>query len=74
MKLYELSNLWIARNKTEDFNILVVANCENEALDIAKDYAKDAKLTMDWTVTPVDDENAKTTRFDCDYAITNEKE
>jgi len=67
MKINQLFNLWVAYNATEDFQVLVIADCEVEALEVAKGYFEDANmLTDEIQITEFEDVN---TRFDCDYAI-----
>ena len=71
MKITELNNLYVATNDNE-FKVLVVAQEENEAVDIAKKYYADNALSFDVIrVEPFEDIN---TVFDCDYAISGADE
>jgi hypothetical protein len=63
------TNLFIGYNRTEKFRILIVADGEEEALEIATDYAKDADFNEpeDWCI--LEAEKIDNLRFDCDYVI-----
>ncbi len=80
MKLFDMTNLFIARNKVEKdgvvldkMTIAVLADDETEALDIAKGYGEDIGLSVDrndsWEVeeTQVD---LFAINFDCDRIIS----
>lgn len=66
MKVADMNNLWIGRNEKEDFNVLICANEEKEAQQIANEYAEDAGLTGEFFIEDFDID----TRIDCDYILT----
>lgn len=66
MKITDMNNLWIGHNETEDFNILICANEEKEAQEIADEYAKDTGLKGKFIICDFDMD----TRIDCDYILT----
>lgn len=66
MFISDMTNLFIAHNEREDFNLAIVANDSNEALELAKDYGEDTGLHNDWEIGDFD----VATKLDCDYIIT----
>lgn len=67
MTINDMTNLWEAYNKEEDFRLLIIADNENDALLIAKRYAADTGLTENFVITETDTRN---TDYDCDYILT----
>lgn len=73
MKLSDMTNLFIARNKADGMTIAVLADDETEALDVVKSYGEDLGLSVDrndaWEIeeTQVD---LFTINFDCDRIIS----
>lgn len=66
MKITDMNNLWIGRNEEEDFNILICANEEKEAQEIADEYARDMRMEGKFIIGDFDID----TRIDCDYIVT----
>lgn len=66
MKITDMTNLYTAYNKTENFRIIVVALDKEEAMDIAREYGNDAQLEGDWKIS----EFKLTDKIDCDYVVT----
>lgn len=68
MRINDMSNLYVATNWKEGFNVLVLAQDADEAKEIADTYGEQAKLEGEFIV----DENAdlKKIRLDCDYVIS----
>ena len=66
-----LDNLYQCYNEVEDFNILIYAEDEIQAFEIAKKYFLDSALENDFKINKLDGNN-KITHFDCDYLITKQ--
>ena len=70
MGITDISGLYVARNDLENFNILVCAQDEEEAMDLAVTYFFEGNFEhharRDITISEFDDIN---THFDCDYII-----
>jgi predicted nucleic acid-binding Zn ribbon protein len=66
MLIKDINNIWSAYNKDQNFRMLVVAEDENEAYEIAKEYGKDAGIDGEFEITTADI-NA---HYDCDYILT----
>ena len=66
MKITDMNNLWIGHNETENFNVLICANEEKEAQEIADEYAMDAGLEGEFIICDFDMD----TCIDCDYILT----
>ena len=64
-----MRNLYVAKNKSECFDALVMAKDKQDALTIVKDYAIDAGIEGEWDISPTDLSIAKTMVFSCDYLI-----
>lgn len=73
MKLFDLTNLFVARNEVDKMTIAVVADDEVEALNVVKAYGEDLGFSADkndaWEVeeTNVD---LFAINFDCDRIIS----
>lgn len=71
MNITDLTNLWVVKNISENFSILVVALDEEEAKEIAIEYFNDADIYFSTSdrieVKEFTNINEK---FDCDYVIT----
>jgi len=66
MKITDMNNLWMGCNEEEDFNILICANEEKEAQEIADGYARDTGMKGKFIICDFDVD----TRIDCDYILT----
>ena len=71
MKITDMNNLWVGYNKTEDFRILICAEDENTAADIADNYCRDSKMIGMFEILEFTNTN---TRFDCDYILSAQEE
>ena len=69
MKVNELDNLFVAVNKSEDFNILIFATDQIQAEAIAKEYSIDAGLDDCWEISPFRDHDIDM-RFNCSCVIS----
>lgn len=73
MKLFDMTNLFIARNKADGMTIAVLADDEAEALEVVKGYGEDLGLSVNrndaWEIeeTQVD---LFAINFDCDRIIS----
>lgn len=73
MKLFDMTNLFIARNKFDGMTIAVLADDETEALEVVKGYGEDLGLSVNrneaWEIeeTQVD---LFAINFDCDRIIS----
>jgi hypothetical protein len=66
MKITDMTNLWMAYNEEEDFTVVICANEEREAQEIADEYCEDAGLQGKFIVGDFDMD----TCIDCDYILT----
>ena len=66
MKIQDMTNLWTAYNKAENFRICIKAGDEMEALEVAHGYSNDSGLDDDWKIS----EFRATDEFDCDYIVS----
>ena len=62
-----VQNLWIGYNRTENFRILICADDENEAYEVAEGYRLDAKLEGEFKIFEPD--AIDNVYFDCDHVI-----
>ena len=67
MKATDMTNLYVGRNKNENFNVLICAQDREEATDVAREYGSDAGLEGSWEIAEFDD---PATDFDCDTVLT----
>ena len=70
MKVTDLAGLYVAYNTKEDFRILVVAQDQQEAMQVARNYFSDSGMNSmpnDIEISEFDDVD---TKFDCDYVVT----
>lgn len=65
MKIEDMDNLFTAHNKTENFNVFIVALDTIEAMEIARGYGFDAGLKNDWEIRRFE----ITDKADCDYIL-----
>lgn len=70
MKITELTNLFIGHMEDEDFTVLICALDEQEAMDIAREYANDSGFNSDPDNITIEDFADTKTHFDCDYVLT----
>ena len=66
MKITEMTNVFTAHNKAENFTLCVLAECEADALKIAQAYAHDTDMSDDFTIS----ETVENVDYDCDYIVT----
>lgn len=64
-----LESMYQCSNEVENFNILIYAEDETQASEIAKEYFLDSALENDFKIIRMDGKN-KITHFDCDYLLT----
>ena len=69
MKVHELTNLFIGYNEEEDFRILIMAEDEATASEIAEEYCVDSKLEGHFEILECDDDIGEL-HFDCDYVVS----
>lgn len=67
MKINEMTNLWIAYNRVNNFRVAVVAEDEEDALEIVRQYAEDMGIGSDFEISEMYDCECK---FDCDRIIS----
>lgn len=71
MRVTELTNLWVAKNISENFTVLIAALDKKEAMDIAREYFNEADI---WYSSEdcieISEFTDLETKFDCDYVLT----
>ena len=67
MKVTDMTNLWVGYNEEEDFRVLICAQDEQEARQIANGYRVDTLMEGTFEITEFTDVNV---RIDCDYVLT----
>ena len=67
MKVTDMTNLWVGYNEEEDFRVLICAQDEQEARQIANGYRVDTLMEGTFKITEFTDVNV---RIDCDYVLT----
>lgn len=70
MKITDLNGLYVAYNTEEDFRILVVAQDEAEAMDVARSYFSDSNMYSLPDGIEISEFDDVETKFDCDYVVT----
>ena len=68
-----MRKLFNAYNSEDLFKVLVAAEDKNDALNLAKEYAEDAKLTANWDVWETTLQDVENTLYSCEYLIQNEE-
>ena len=66
MKITDIKGLFVGYNETEDFRVLICAEDESEAQEIANQYRCDSKLEGEFKIGELEGNE----RFDCDYVLT----
>ena len=67
MKITDLSGLYVAYSKYENFRILVAATDIYDANEIARNYFEDAGIMYE--TVDIEEFTDTNTKFDCDYII-----
>lgn len=67
MKVTDMTNLWVGYNEVEDFRVLICAQDEQEARQIANGYRVDTLMEGTFEITEFDNTDL---RIDCDYVLT----
>lgn len=67
MKVTDMTNLWFGYNEVEDFRVLICAQDEQEARQIANGYRVDTLMEGTFEITEFDNTDL---RIDCDYVLT----
>lgn len=67
MKVIEMNNLWVGRNETENFKVLICALDAEDAKEIANAYCTESRMSGEFEIEEF--QNADT-NFDCDYVLT----
>lgn len=67
MKVTDMTNLWVGYNEEEDFRVLICAQDEQEARQIANGYRVDTLMEGTFEITEFTDVSV---RIDCDYVLT----
>ena len=62
------TNLFIGYNSQEKYRILICADNEDDAKELAEEYRKDASLDGNFEISEICN-NIDTIHFDCDYVI-----
>ncbi len=71
MKITEMANLWVCHHEQENFNLLAVAEDEDQAKSIAMEYANHTCLApLGWEAIPAD-EAGDDVCIDCDRVLTS---
>lgn len=71
MTVRDMANLYVGYNEQEDFRILICAWDEEEAAELAIEYATETGLNGRWEIS--DDPDAITdARLDCSYVVASE--
>ena len=65
--------LFNAYNSEENFKILIAAHNKHEARRLAEEYAEDADLTLNWTISKTSLKNIDNEVYSCDYLIQDFK-
>lgn len=65
--------LFNAYNSEENFKILIAAHDKHEARRLAEEYAEDADLTLNWTISKTTLKNIDNEVYSCNYLIQDVK-